>query len=83
LFWEHIGNQAIRDGRWKLVREHGGEWELYDLGADRGELDDRSADEPDRVDAMADSWREWADTVGVLPREDVLAAQATARRQPG
>jgi arylsulfatase A-like enzyme len=83
LFWEHIGNQAIRDGRWKLVREHGGEWELYDLGADRGELDDRSAVEPDRVDAMADSWQQWADTVGVLPREDVLAAQATARRQPG
>ena len=38
LYWEHIGNTAIRRGRWKLVREHGQPWELYDIDTDRAEL---------------------------------------------
>ena len=83
LFWEHIGNAAIRDGRWKLVRECDSDWELYDIDTDRSEQHDLSAAQPDRVTAMISAWQGWADGVGVLPREQVLAAQARAGAQPG
>ncbi|MFD8531113.1 arylsulfatase [Streptosporangium canum] len=67
LYWEHIGNGAIRDGDWKLVRTAEGCWELYDLSVDRTELDDRAGADPERVAALAQAWQEWADRVGVLP----------------
>ncbi len=31
LFWEHIGNRALRVGNWKLVAKKDGPWELYDM----------------------------------------------------
>ena len=40
IFWEHEGNKAVRDGRWKLVQKWRGPWELYDMEADRTELHD-------------------------------------------
>jgi arylsulfatase len=67
LYWEHEGNQAIRDGAWKLVREHGRPWELFNLAADRTELKNLAAAEPRRVAAMARDWQQWADRAGVLP----------------
>ena len=42
LYFEHQGNAAIRDGQWKLVREKGMPWELYDLKNNRTELNDLS-----------------------------------------
>jgi arylsulfatase len=53
MFWEHEGNAAVRIGRWKLVRKHPGDWELYDMVADRTELDDLAATQPQRVREMA------------------------------
>ena len=38
LFWEHEGNRAVRQGRWKLVAVHDEPWELFDMEADRTEL---------------------------------------------
>ncbi len=82
LFWEHIGNAAVRDGRWKLVREFDSDWELYDIDTDRSEQHDLSPLQPDRVTEMVSAWQGWADGIGVLPREQVLAAQARAGTQP-
>lgn len=67
LFWEHEGNRAAREGRWKLVAKHQGAWELYDLAADRSELHDLARAQPARVAAMAAAWQRWADRVGVEP----------------
>ncbi|MEM1444294.1 MAG: arylsulfatase [Verrucomicrobiota bacterium] len=67
LFFEHQGNAAIRDGKWKLVRPHRGEWELYDLEADRTELNDLADDESTRVEELKAKWQAWADAVGVQP----------------
>jgi len=68
LFWEHEGNRAIRDGKWKLVaRGARGDWELYDLKADRTELNDLAAKHPERVKAMADTWEAWAVRAKVKP----------------
>ncbi|MET9268148.1 arylsulfatase [Kribbella sp. NPDC003557] len=82
LFWEHIGNAAIRSGRWKLVREFEGPWELYDLATDRSESTDLAADQPDRVQELSNRWQRWADEAGVIPYADVLAARATMPNQP-
>lgn len=68
LFFEHEGNRAVRDGRWKLVARKGRPWELYDIDADRSELHDRATAEPDRVAAMAKLWDEWAVRCHVEPK---------------
>lgn len=75
LFWEHIGNAAMRDGRWKLVREFQQDWELYDLANDRSEQHDLASGQLGRVAMMSAAWQKWANQVGVLAREDVLAAR--------
>jgi hypothetical protein len=30
FYWEHEGNRAVVDGRWKLVSRFPDGWELYD-----------------------------------------------------
>jgi arylsulfatase len=82
LFWEHIGNAAVRSGRWKLVREYGGPWELYDLATDRSESTDLAKEQPARVEDLSTRWQRWADSVGVIPYADVLTARASMPNQP-
>ncbi|HEX6961460.1 MAG TPA: arylsulfatase [Lacipirellula sp.] len=68
IFFEHEGNRAIRDGRWKLVAKGpGGRWELYDMASDRTELNDLAERQPERVATMRGQWEEWAERTGVLP----------------
>jgi len=68
IFWEHEGNRAVRDGRWKLVAKGpGGRWELYDMDADRTELDDLSAEHPEQTSMMVAQWEAWAQRVGAIP----------------
>ena len=68
LFFEHDGSRAVRDGQWKMVAKRGGEWELYDIEADRSELNNLAAEQPDKVKEMATRWNEWANRTHVLPR---------------
>lgn len=72
LFWEHIGNAAVRQGRWKLVHEYGQPWELYDLETDRGETHDLAPHNPALLAEMENAWRAWATDNGILPWEQVL-----------
>jgi arylsulfatase A-like enzyme len=72
LFWEHEGNSAIRIGDWKLVRKYPGDWELYDMVADRTEMNDLAAKHPDRVRAMENLYAGWASRCGVIPRDKIL-----------
>jgi arylsulfatase len=67
LFWEHEGNRAVRQDRWKLVAVHGGPWELYDLETDRTELRDLAAAQPARVRELAALYDDWAARAGVKP----------------
>lgn len=73
LFWEHVGNAAVRRGRYKLVREWGGDWELYDIVADRIESTDLAAQHPALVSELLAEYETWASSHGVIPWEHVLA----------
>ena len=67
ICWEHEGNAAIRQGKWKLVSAYPDWWELYDMEADRTELHDLANQQPDKVKEMAALYHEWAKRVGVEP----------------
>ncbi len=67
LFWEHEGQRAVRDGKWKLVASHDEPWELYDMEADRTELKDLSSEEPKVVTRLLAEYEAWAAHTGVKP----------------
>ena len=67
LFWEHEGNSAAREGKWKLVSRFPDAWELYDMERDRTEMHDLADQYPERVKKMADDYATWANRVGVQP----------------
>jgi arylsulfatase len=77
LFWEHEGNRAIRQGKWKLVAEHGRPWELYDLDADRTELHNLAAQKPPLVEELSRRYAQWAAKVGVVPWDEINPARKT------
>ena len=67
LFWEHEGNRAVREGKWKLVAMEGQPWELYDIETDRSELHDLAGQHLDLVTRLSDDWYRWATRDAVLP----------------
>ena len=72
VFWEHEGNRAVRDGRWKLVakRTRGGlppDWELYDVEQDRSESRNLIGRQPERAAKMIKAWNAYAKRTKVFP----------------
>ncbi|HLX62986.1 MAG TPA: arylsulfatase [Planctomycetota bacterium] len=68
IFWEHEGNRAVRDGKWKLVAKGpGGKWELYDMEADRTETQDLASSQPGKVEELTAKWEAWARRAHVIP----------------
>src|SRR5690606_17228643 len=67
IFWEHEGNRAVRDGKWKLVAKENKPWELYDMEADRTETHNLASAHPEKVRELAKVWEEWAGRSNVLP----------------
>ncbi len=71
LYFEHQGNRAVRQGRWKLVAMDDKPWELYDFTNDRTEMNDLAASHPEKVEAFAAMWEQWGaeNQVTPLPRD--------------
>ncbi len=67
VFWEHAGNRAVRQGKWKLVSRSQDRWELYDMEADRSEMNDLAAKMPDKAAGLEKTYGEWAARVGAFP----------------
>jgi arylsulfatase len=71
ICWEHEGNRAIREGKWKLVSRYPDQWELHDMEADRTEVHDLAPERTAQVEAMAERWGKWASRCNVLPWDDI------------
>jgi len=67
IYWEHEGNRAVRQGKWKLVSRHPGQWELYDIKADRTELTNLAQKYPEKVEQLETLYESWATRCGVQP----------------
>ncbi len=91
LFWEHEGNRAVRDGKWKLVSRFNNDnrWELYDLEKDRTETMDLAETYPEetaRLRAIYEAYAEramvanWA-AVRSAPRLPIPGSQYPTDRQ--
>ena len=78
LCWEHIGNRAVRCGRWKLVSNTPGPWELYDIEADRTEMNNLAGRMPDKVKELAARYDEWAKRNNVVPFDQLPLIQRPA-----
>jgi arylsulfatase len=78
IFWEHEGNRAVRDGKWKLVAKENQPWELYDMDRDRSELHDLAEKNPGKVRNLAAKWDAWAARANVLPLGTWKARPAAA-----
>lgn len=62
IFWEHEGNRAVRSGPWKAVMKFKGEWELYNLDADRTEQNNIITKNPQIAQILIRQWEDWAAT---------------------
>lgn len=73
IFWHypHYSNQggrpsaAVRDGRWKLIRQFDGDTvQLYDIAIDPGEQVDLAAVQPDVATRLSELLARWLSDVG-------------------
>ena len=77
IFWEHEGNRAVRQGQWKLVSRYDkpqathGDWQLYDLQADRTETNNLAQSNPDKAKQLADLYQQWAGRADVVPWDEL------------
>lgn len=71
LLWEHCGNKAIQKGDWKLVAEHRGEWELYNLAEDRIEQNNLAASNQSKLNELKMEWERWANDIGAIPYDEL------------
>lgn len=71
LFFEHQGNRAVRQGKWKLVALDDEPWELYDFTKGRIEMNNLAARFPEKVKQLSTAWDRWgaANHVTPLPRD--------------
>ncbi|HPA16102.1 MAG TPA: sulfatase-like hydrolase/transferase [Verrucomicrobiae bacterium] len=58
-FWRVGGQAAMRHGNWKIVRQRGGAWELYDLAGDIAETRDLASQQTDRLRELKVRWEQW------------------------
>ncbi len=78
IFWEHEGNRAVRQGKWKIVSKFDagkndfGPWELYDIDSDASELNNLVSQQKDRTAQMAESYENWARAKNVADWQEIL-----------
>ncbi|MGI9352001.1 MAG: arylsulfatase [Rhizobiaceae bacterium] len=66
IFFEHEGNCAIRLGNFKLVRQYGFDWELYDMDIDRTELNNLIGKNVPLENDLLAQYSNWATQTGVM-----------------
>ncbi len=82
LCWEHIGNRAIRCGKWKLVSRYTDDelpWELYNIETDRTELHNMASIKSEKVQEMSAAYQRWAKEVNVIPLKELIEIRKKKR----
>ena len=80
ICWKAFDNRAVRQGRWKLVKDQNADrWELYDIEMDRTETRDLAAEQPQRVHELTAIWDQWAERTGAAEQ---LKSIYTLKRVP-
>ena len=59
LFWQWQKGKAIRNGKWKLVSDNNGPWELYDMEIDQTETKDLIQDFTEVAEDLTTKWDNW------------------------
>ncbi|MDP6207226.1 MAG: sulfatase-like hydrolase/transferase, partial [Roseibacillus sp.] len=81
IYFEHEGNRAVRDGKWKLVAKGvKGPWELYDMEKDRTEMHNLAASHPEIASRMTAQYDQWANERGVVPFGSWRKARARQKK---
>ncbi|MBL7184702.1 MAG: sulfatase-like hydrolase/transferase [Phycisphaerae bacterium] len=58
LYWEFMGQTAVRWGNWKAYKSQKGQWELYDLSSDIEEQNNVAPQNPDTLAKMVEFARQ-------------------------
>ncbi|HEX7905419.1 MAG TPA: arylsulfatase [Chitinophagaceae bacterium] len=67
IFWEWQRGQAVRDGKWKLVKQGlDNPWSLFDMSIDPSETIDLAKANPDRVQKMDQLFKDWKARVSIV-----------------
>ncbi|WP_020529071.1 arylsulfatase [Flexithrix dorotheae] len=74
LFFEHLGNAGLIEGKWKLVKNHNQPWELYNLEDDRSETNDLAEESAVMLQKLINKYEKWAAKNNVLSKEEVNKA---------
>lgn len=74
LFFEHMGNCGLIEGKWKIVKSINKDWELYNIQKDRTESENLAAVEADKMQRMIVKYEAWAKENRVLPPKEVIEA---------
>jgi len=82
LFWEHEGNRAVRQGKWKLVAPHRADWTLYDIAADGTELNNLAARQPEKLSELLKLYEQWAARCNVEHWEVIERSRQTVQVLP-
>ena len=56
--------KAIRKGKWKLVSDNNGPWELYDMDVDQTETIDLIEEYPVVAKELISDWERWIENSG-------------------
>jgi len=67
MFFQHEGNEAVRQSNWKLVKQSKKEWELYDMTKDPVEMKDLSRKDSIQMKKLLEKYQNWSREYGVLP----------------
>ncbi len=71
VYFEHFGSRALINGEWKIVSLARKPLELHDLKSDPTEIDDLSGTSPDVYRQMSEMYQQWADSIGVIPLDEL------------
>ena len=80
LYWEHMGNRAVRRGKWKLVAQRNGPWELHDMDAGRTETNDVAGEHLEIVKELTELYHAWAKRCNVMEWDDMRAYCQSRRK---